>query len=269
MIFKNAISVTLRKAGLIKTFDKLRFYMLYIKSLKEKRAFKKAYPDAILPPPYFIYETFGLNYEQFYTLSEETAKWLISFFEKYCPLNNAHILDWGCGPGRIIRHLPALLDKSNRCYGTDYNDKYVRWCTENIPEVTFRQNNLTPPLPFEDNSFNVIYGISIFTHLSEKMHYAWFDELIRVLKTGGILVLTFHGKAFKSKLTEAQKMIFDVGQLVVLSNTKEGHRTYGAYHPPAFINHLAGKNKVIEFVEGGFINGKPQQDVYIFQKTYL
>jgi SAM-dependent methyltransferase len=229
----------------------------------------KSNPNANLPPSYFIYETFGLEYEQFYNLSEKMARLLISCFEKYKTLNNVSILDWGCGPGRVIRHLPPLLDKSCRRYGTDYNSKYVNWCVKNIPEVSFISNRLEPPLSFEDDRFDIIYGISIFTHLSEKMHYAWFDELIRVLKPGGILLLTLHGKAFKTKLSEAQKIIFDEGQLVVLSNTKEGHRTYGAYHPVAFVQALAGNNKVVEFKEGGFINGKPQQDFWIFQKEVV
>jgi len=240
--------------------------MLYLKTFRKRKTFKKANPKAILPPSYFIYETFGMNYENFYNVSEETAKWLISFFVKYKRLDNVSILDWGCGPGRIIRHIPSLLDKSCRCYGTDYNTKYIQWCAKNIPGVTFKPNNLAPPLPFEQNTFDIIYGISIFTHLSEKMHYAWFDELLRVLKPGGILLLTMHGKAFKTKLPETQRKIFDQGVIVVLSNTKEGHRTYGAYHPVSFVKQLALKTKVLEFEEGGFINGKPQQDLWIFQK---
>ena len=265
-MIKYRISSILRTVGLIKVFDKVRFYLLCIKTFKKRQVFKKSYPNAVLPPAYFMYETFGLDYEQFYVHSEETAKWLLSCFEKHQSLQNAKILDWGCGPGRIIRHIPHLIEKSCRCYGADYNAKYIKWCAANIPEVTFKQNGLEPPLPFEDAMFDIVYGISIFTHLSEKMHYAWFDELFRVLKPGGILFLTLHGKAFKSKLPEAQKKLFDAGQLVVLSSTKEGHRTYGAYHPVPFVTQLVGNNRVVEFVEGGFIKGKPQQDVWIIQK---
>ena len=233
----------------------------------QRRAFKKSNLHAILPPAYFIYETFGLDYEHFYNLSADAAKWLIAYFQKHIVLRNVHILDWGCGPGRIIRHLPALLDKSCRCYGTDYNSKYVNWCTKNIPEVTFLQNSLEPPLAFDNDKFDVIYGISILTHLSEEMHYSWFNELFRVLKPGGILLLSLHGNAFKIKLSEAERKIFNEGRLVVLSKTKEGHRTYGAYHPVVFIQSLAGSNRVVEFEQGGFINGKPQQDIWIFQKN--
>ena len=268
MKLKNRISIVSRKLGLIKCFDKVRFFLLYLKTCRKRKIFKKSNPEVILPPSYFIYETFGLDYEQFYDVSKETAKWLITCFKKHKSLNRACILDWGCGPGRIIRHIPSLLDTPCQCYGTDYNSRYVNWCAKNIPEVTFKPNRLDPPLPFEENKFDIIYGISIFTHLSGKMHYAWFNELFRVLKPGGILFLTLHGKAFRSKLPEVERRIFDQGRLVVLSSTKEGHRTYGAYHPVAFVKELAGNNKVVEFVEGDFINGKPQQDIWIFQKEF-
>jgi ubiquinone/menaquinone biosynthesis C-methylase UbiE len=266
MSIKNQISFILRKMRLIKVFDKVRFFLLYMLSFKKRKTFIKSHPNAVLPPAYYIYETFGLSYEQYFNVSEETAKWLLSFFEKHILLHNISILDWGCGPGRIIRHIPLLLDQSCRCYGTDYNAKYVKWCSDNIPEATFKLNTLEPPLPFEDNTFDVVYGISIFTHLSEKMHYAWFDELFRVLKPGGILLLTLQGNVFKSKLPESKLKIFDEGDIVALSDTKEGHRTYSTFHPVPFVKKLAGNNRIVEFKEGGFLDGKPQQDVCIFQK---
>ena len=264
---KNKISTFLRKTGLIKCMDKIHFYLVFIKSYQKRKSFKKANPDVILPPAYFIYETFGLDYYQFYNASIETASWLISYFEKHKSLFDVNILDWGCGPGRVIRHIPTLLDKSCRCYGTDYNVKYVEWCSKYIQDVEFKLNSLEPPLLFEDNKFDVIYGISIFTHLSEKMHYAWFNELIRVLRPGGILFLTLHGNSFKTKLSSEDKQKFDDGQIVVLSSSKEGHRTYGAFHPVPFVKELAGNNNILEFVEGDVIDGKPQQDIWIFQKN--
>jgi len=267
MKIKTLISLLLRKSGLIKTVDRARFYLLYLKTHKQRKAFMKSNPSVVLPPSYFMYETFGLDYEQFYQGSEETASWLIAHFKKHCSLGGIHLLDWGCGPGRIIRRMPSLLGRSCHCYGTDYNARYIKWCSENIPDVTFKTNNLEPPLLFENNMFDIIYGISIFTHLSEKMHYAWMDELFRVLKPGGILLLTMHGEAFTTKLTEAKRKIFDQGRIVVLSNTKEGHRTYSAFHPVPFVRGLAGNNRVVAFEEGGFVNGKPQQDLWMFQKV--
>ena len=99
------------------------------------------------------------------------------------------------------------------------------------------------------------------------MHYAWFEDLIRVLKPGGVLFLTLHGDAFIEKLTDSEKELFRNGKLVVKGNTKEGHRTFGAFQPESFVKELIGKNTVLEHVAGKVIEGKPQQDVWIIQKT--
>jgi SAM-dependent methyltransferase len=259
------ITALLRKLGWMKGMDRLYFLFLYIRTYKERKTFRRDHPDFILPPAYFMYETFGLNCMQYYR-SSEAAAWLLSHFGKYKEMEGLRILDWGCGPGRIIRHLPSLVGKSCRCYGTDYNAKYVQWCAANIPEVTFRLNGLEPPLPFDGGMFDVICGISIFTHLSEKMHYAWFEELMRVLKPGGILFLTLHGKAFDVKLPAKHLRPFSEGKLIVLSDTSEGHRTFTAFHPESFVRRLAGAHEVLEFEPGTVINGKPQQDVWIFRR---
>jgi SAM-dependent methyltransferase len=52
---------------------------------------------------------------------------------------------------------------------------------------------MNPPLPFEDASFDLVYSISVFTHLDEEMQDAWLNELKRVLRPGGILIITVHG----------------------------------------------------------------------------
>jgi ubiquinone/menaquinone biosynthesis C-methylase UbiE len=264
---KYFLSSIIRSLGLIRIGDNLRYYIGLLKTYKLRKQFFIENPGIKLPPAYSIYETFNLNYFSFYNSSIETAKWLISFFEKYKKLENVKILDWGCGPGRVIRHMPNLISGSCRLYGTDYNKKYIKWCTKYLPQISFKTNKLQPPLFFEDNFFDIIYGISIFTHLSEEMHYAWFNELIRVTKSGGIIFLTLQGEVFKNKLTDSERENFDQGNLVIKAKTKEGHRTFGAFHPPAFVKKLIGKNEILEHIPGIIKDSKPQQDIWIVKKV--
>jgi hypothetical protein len=48
----------------------------------------------------------------------------------------------------------------------------------------------SPPLPFEDGYFDLIYSLSVFTHLTTTWE-AWLHELRRVLKPQGHAVITF------------------------------------------------------------------------------
>jgi SAM-dependent methyltransferase len=50
-----------------------------------------------------------------------------------------------------------------------------------------------PPLPYKDASFDAIYAISIWSHFSEAAALRWLDEMHRILRPGGHLVLTTHG----------------------------------------------------------------------------
>jgi len=265
MIKKGNLSVLLRQFGLMHLVDNSRYLFYKVKNQKKNKIFLKNYPNVKLPADYLIYESFQLDYTEYYTKSRETAQWLLDYFSKYIHLKNVKILDWGCGPGRIIRHIPELLDKRSEIYGTDYNQKSIKWCRENLPGISFIHNSMEAELPYEDNFFDVIFGISIFTHLSESMHYARFKELYRILKPGGILFLTTHGKVFIDKLTASEKEKYLNDKLVIRGKVKEGHRTFTAYHPKQFMEQLFSKMQILEHVPG-VSNEKPQQDIWIVKK---
>jgi len=263
---KTRIITILRKLRLMKLSDYLNFFYQKFKNRKIKRALRVKNTDLFIPPDYMIYESFQMNYDNYYNDSLDTAKWLISYLGKHIELKNIKMLEWGCGPARIIRHLPKLLDSCCEIYGSDYNSKTIDWCKKNIQGIQFSKNNLQPPLEFQNNFFDIIYATSVFTHLSEEMHYAWMNELKRVCKPIGIIFLTTHGDNCKSKLTEEELKIFEAGKLVVRGNVKEGHRTFAAYQPPQFIKGLFKDFEILEHVtrepEGNYI----PQDIWIVRK---
>lgn len=263
---KGDVSHFLRMAGLMHLTDKLRYYYYKVKNSRKNIAFKKSHPEVKLPPDYYIYESFQIDYEEYYLKSRKSAQWVLGFLKKYNPNGPYNILDWGCGPGRIIRHLPDFLDDKSRMFGTDYNAVSIEWCRSNLPNIDFNLNGLKAELPYHNNFFDYIFGISIFTHLSEKMHYEWMDELHRILKTRGILMLTLHGDAFIPKLSNSELAKYKKGNIVVRGNVKEGHRTFAAFHPKGFTNKLFKHFDVLEHVSQQAGNGKPQQDIWVVRK---
>ena len=262
---KRKLIIIIRKLGLSMLADKCRFYLHKVKNRKNISDFFKANKGVPMPPPYFIYETYRLNYNGYYFGGKETAQEFADTFAKYVDTTNCRILDWGCGPGRIVRHLPEILP-SSEVYGSDYNKDYIDWCSSNLKGITFIKNELSPPINFQDSFFDVIYGISIFTHLSAEMHFAWANELLRILKPGGILYLTMHGEVFKSKLSQSEREIFEKGELTYSKNTKEGHRTFVAFQPEVFVRKIFNSASEIFHLPGADNNGSLSQDVWIIRK---
>jgi len=246
--------------------DKLRFEWMKVKNRKVNSSFVRDYPNVVLPPDYMMYESFQLDYSRYYLNGKKTAEWLVELIKPYNPLEQADVLDWGCGPGRIIRHLPEILKKSRSLSGTDYNSDTIKWCQNHLNGITFTENGLMPPLPFDDGSFDLVYGISIFTHLSEAAHDAWLNELHRVLRKGGLLFLTLHGDVFLDKLEKPEQTAFRNNQLVVRGQVKEGHRTFIAFHPPEFVRRWISDFTLLNHIPGKTENGNPAQDVWIMKK---
>lgn len=111
-------------------------------------------------------------------------------------------LDFGCGCGRFLAGW-LIRGASFRPHGCDYNPLLVRWCNENLPGVEVKQNSLGEPLPFETDSFNLVYLLSVFTHLDVPEQKRLVGEFRRVLRPGGCLYLTFHGEHFHPTIFEA------------------------------------------------------------------
>lgn len=264
---RGQISNLLRSLGLIYFTDWVRFYIQKFKNRKINKDFKSKNPEVKLPPDYLIYESFQMNYSKYYTESKEAAKSIADHFRRHIDLKNKRILDWGCGPGRIIRHFPAEIGNGCEYFGTDYNEKSIAWCSENLPDIQFNTNSLVAQLPYEDHSMDVIYGLSIFTHLSEQMHYDWYNELYRVLKPNGIMLLSTQGDNFKVKMTDSELKKYDENELVVRGNVKEGHRTYSAFHPPEFMKNLFQNVEILEHIDRKSKDGKSYpQDIWIIKK---
>jgi SAM-dependent methyltransferase len=64
-----------------------------------------------------------------------------------------------------------------------------RWCH-------FERTDFRPPTPFPADRFDLIYAFSVFSHLSEPVHEAWLGELSRILRPGGLLVVTTREREF-------------------------------------------------------------------------
>lgn len=267
---KQIIVNFLRRIYLLQLFDYLRYLLDLKKNQLNNKVFIENNPDFQLPPPDLAYDAYGhTNWNSYYWTGKEHAQYISNLIkENVVNKDLITICEWGCGAARILRHIPLFFpERSINLYGFDYNLRSIHWCSNNIPSIVFKHNLLSPPLPQESNTFDCLYCLSVFTHLSYEMHMQWIRELTRVVKPNGLIILTTHGDLTRANLLNHEAQEYDAGKLVVRGMVKEGKRTFVAYHPPSFIrNELLKDFTVISHIT----NPIPQslsQDIWVVRNT--
>ena len=173
------------------------------------------------------------------------------------------ILDFGCGCGRVLRH---LRDLRGELHGSDADAAAIRWCRANLPFARFHDHRLAPPLELADESFDLVYALSVFTHLPPALERAWVDELTRILQPRGFLLLTTHGDRYRERLTESERARYDRGDVVVRFEEAAGLNLCTTFHPPSYVRErLAHGLELVGEVPVGAA-GNPYQDLYLLQK---
>ena len=122
--------------------------------------------------------------------------WLVRHHFKKSITDFDPIMDWGVGCARVLRH---FLGKTRSVLiGADIDKVNLDWCRAAIgPGATFAQlNTELATLPVDDHSIDLLYGISVVTHLTEHHQFQWLEELRRVMRSGGAVILTVHGEYF-------------------------------------------------------------------------
>jgi len=176
-----------------------------------------------------------------------------------------HVLDFGCGVGRVIRYW-AKVD-GPEFYGTDYNPVLVEWSRDHLKFATFQVNSLAGHLDYADETFDFVYALSVFTHLREPEQVFWIGELTRVLKPGGYLFFTVQGQKFYlPSLTPEDKARFLRGELIVHRGEYEGQNLCTAYHPEHYVRtRLVNDLVVLDYIPEGAL-GNPKQDAILVRK---
>ena len=128
------------------------------------------------------------------------------------------VLEFGCGSARVLRHFRNIAGL--QLVGTDANPKAIGWDRKSLPGIGFYQNELTPPLPFDNETFDLIYALSVFTHIPLEWQCSWLHELRRVLVPGGYLLCTVHGDTYlKSQLNHEDRDRLERAGALTLDST--------------------------------------------------
>lgn len=144
------------------------------------------------------------------TMYREAGERYLELFIDLGGLKPDHaVLEPGCGTGRMARPLTTYLNADGSYDGFDVVREAVDTCVEEIsasnPNFRFQHvdvhnrvynkgGKLDPksfPFPYPDESFDLVFLTSVFTHMlpPEVRHYM--DEIRRVLRPNGRSLMTF------------------------------------------------------------------------------
>lgn len=109
-------------------------------------------------------------------------------------LDEARILDFGCGWGRLTRFF-ARDAMPGRLFGCDPTPEILEICEKTgVPGDLRRTDFLPDDLPFRD--LDLVFSFSVFTHISEEAHRACLKAIHRALAPGGLAVITVRPPAY-------------------------------------------------------------------------
>ena len=114
-------------------------------------------------------------------------------------LQNQHIMDFGCGWGRILRFWLKDLP-GEQIWGVDCQEEAITLCRDNGLSVTLKHTPVIPPSGLPESHFGLVYAWSVFSHLSQQAADKWIGEFSRLLKPGGVLILTTRPRSFFVKV---------------------------------------------------------------------
>jgi SAM-dependent methyltransferase len=172
------------------------------------------------------------------------------------------ILEFGCGAGRYLRH---LSDRAGELVAVDYNPYLLAWAEANLRFARFAVCGPRPPMPEPDDLFDVVFAVDVFSHLDDSSQVPWFDELTRVLRPGGLMLITLHGASRTENLPMGLRRTFGEGRLAVLRPALSGTNGCAAYHPRAYVERVFGQRlPLVEHAEHAA--QELRQDVAVFRK---
>ena len=148
------------------------------------------------PPEHLMYRVTGNRNGK--VVKEAGLRCMSNFLDalgRYRDLSSVRsLLDWGCGCGRVTVHLMDSLSRYEhlQIQGCDIDGEAITWCNEHLPAGNFQHVDPYPPLPWPDDSFDVVVSCSVFTHLSEELQQVWLQEIKRIMTPGGIFLASIN-----------------------------------------------------------------------------
>jgi SAM-dependent methyltransferase len=147
--------------------------------------------DLPLPPNDLAMRVGGTFGEEFRERGKATKECLLRSLPEDFDWRGKRVLDFGCGAGRTLRHFAAEASETE-FWGCDIDARSINWLKRSAGHLfKIFANTPEPKLAMPSNYFDLVYCISVFTHIPKNWS-EWLEELRRIIAPDGTLLCTFH-----------------------------------------------------------------------------
>lgn len=265
--WRRRVGSALGRFGLLGAADRVLMWLCVARESARNRRFALANPGFATPPRHIAFDALGhVSSADYLQSGGEHAAIFARLIGSGLGRPAQLVLEWGCGPGRIIRNLRgAGIGADVQLLGVDVHAPTIAWCSSNIRGVDFRLCGPLPPLPVAARSVDALYSYSVWTHLSESSIESWVREGARVLRDDGLMIGTSHGDRYADMLEQGEVDGYRAGQPVVHRGAAEGRKRFLGFHPPGFIEALLARYfERVQRIPPEALGGMPQ-DVWCAQ----
>ncbi len=173
-----------------------------------------------IPPTHEVFELNAAGYEEAVDRSISFTRRDASFFarrkvtllrqlarEHGVRLDQARLLDVGCGAGTMDRHLAGEVAA---LHGIDVSEEMLAVARRQVPAGTFDHYDGSS-LPFAADGFDVVIAICVLHHVPPPGQAHFLAELRRVTRPGGIIAIFEHNPANPLTRRAVRDCELDVG----------------------------------------------------------
>jgi len=161
--------------------------------------------DELVPPVEMIFDG-TTSTKEFKEVGEGFTQYFLIEHARLKP--HEKVLDVGCGIGQKARVLTRFLSREGVYEGFDIVQPGIMWCKEKYQRYTnfhfyladIYNKHYNPEgktaaseyrFPYAEETFDLVFASSVFTHMLSRDVENYFAEIARVLKRGGRCVITY------------------------------------------------------------------------------